>query len=418
MIRFLHAADAHIDSPLKGIEAHAGSPAEILRGATRRAFENLIQLAVDEQVDFLVLSGDIYDGDWRDYGTGLFFRAQMARLNDRDIPVYLISGNHDAASVISRKLSLPQNVHVFSTRTVESVEVPGHPVLIHGRGFPNRAVPENLALDYPPAVKGKFNLGLLHTSLTGRAGYDTYAPCSEADLHRKGYGYWALGHIHQPEVIHRDPWIVFSGNCQGRDAREAGPRGCWLVTVNDFLEVERVDWHSLDVVRWQVLRVDLTEAAEESEMLAHVSKAMSTAVKEAEGRLLAARIVLVGATPLHGWLHRGKHGVHAELLGRAQDFGDGMIWIERLDISTSPVYDLEQLAQRDALTGTVLKTLEEARMDLGELPGEVKEMLNALPPELLAEVESEWSENERVRTLEDVRAIILDALGTAGAHAS
>lgn len=233
MFRFIHAADPHLDSPLRGLEAHEGAPVDVLRRATRRAFENLIQLAIDEAVDFLVIAGDVYDGDWRDYSTGLFFRGQMARLNDKGIPVFLIAGNHDAASVVSKKLVLPGNVSVFSTRTAESKELEGLPVVIHGRGFPQREVTENIAKEYPDAVPSKFNLGLLHTSLTGRPGHDRYAPCSEEDLTTKGYGYWALGHIHQPEIISQDPWIVFAGNCQGRHVKETGARGCRLVTVND-----------------------------------------------------------------------------------------------------------------------------------------------------------------------------------------
>ncbi|GKT09473.1 DNA repair exonuclease [Desulforhabdus sp. TSK] len=418
MIRFIHAADAHIDSPMKGLEAHDGAPVDLLRGATRRAFENLIQLALDESIDFLALAGDLYDGDWKDYSTGLFLRGQLVRLRDRGIPVFLVSGNHDAASVITRKLSLPENVHFFSTRTAESVEVPGVPVVIHGRGFPNRAVPENLAEDYPPAVPGCFNLGLLHTSLTGRAGHDVYAPCTEADLRRKGYHYWALGHIHQPEVISRDPWMVFSGNCQGRDARETGPHGCRLVTVNDFLEVERVEPRDLDVVRWQVLEVDLAGITVEAEALRCAAQSMAEAVRGAEGRLVAARIVLKGATPLHGSLHREAQRWRAELLGRAQEQGDEALWIEQIKISTSPMYDLADLAERDALTKIVLETLEEARIDPGSFPPEVKEMLDVLPPEIRSEVESEWDESRNPAVLEEVRAIILDALGTKGGQAS
>ena len=414
MIRFIHAADAHIDSPLKGLEAHDGAPVDVLRGATRRAFENLIQLAIDENIDFLLIAGDLYDGDWKDYSTGLFFRGQMARLCDKNIPVYLIAGNHDAASLISRKLSLPDNVHTFSTRTAESKEVSGHPVVIHGHGFPNRAVPENLAVDYPAAVPNKFNLGLLHTSLTGRAGHDTYAPCSEKDLCQKGYGYWALGHIHQPEVICQDPWIVFAGSCQGRDARETGPHGCRLVTINDSLVVENVEWRELDVVRWQVLEIDLAGVTEETEALSRTSRAMADAVSEAEGRLVAARIVFTGATPLHGSLHRDANHWRAELLGRAQDQGDEAIWIERIKISTSPVYDLAQLAERDALTKIVLETLEQARIEPENFPDEIKEILDVLPPEVRSDVESDWGESHRATAIEDVRAIILDALETKG----
>lgn len=418
MIRFIHAADVHIDSPLKGLEAHEGAPVDVLRGATRRAFENLIQLAIDENIDFLVIAGDLYDEDWKDYSTGLFFRGQLARLRDKGILVYLIAGNHDAASVISKKLSLPENVHHFSTRTAESKEVAGHSVVIHGRGFPNRAVPENIVLDYPAAAPNKFNIGLLHTSLNGKVGHDTYAPCSETDLRQKGYGYWALGHIHQPEVISEDPWIVFAGNCQGRDAREVGPRGCRLVTVNDSLGVESAEWRDLDVVRWQVLEIILTGIAEKSEALSLVTKSMTSAVNRADGRLVAARIVFSGATPLHGSLHRETHQWRAELQGRAQDQGEKAIWIERIKISTSPMYDIAQLAERDALTKIVLETLDQARVEPVNFPDEIKEMLDILPPEVRSKVESDWGENQRETAMADVRAIILDALGTKGGQAS
>jgi exonuclease SbcD len=418
MMRFIHAADIHIDSPLRGLDAHDGAPVDALRGATRRAFQNLIQLAIDESIDFLVIAGDVYDGDWKDYSTGLFFRGQLARLREKNIPVYLIAGNHDAASVISKKLSLPENVYIFSTKMTESIEVAGHPVVIHGRGFPHRAVPENLALEYPAAVPDKFNIGLLHTSLTGRAGHDTYAPCSETDLRQKGYGYWALGHIHQPEIISQDPWIVFAGNCQGRDVREVGQRGCRLVTVNDLLEVENAQWHDLDVVRWQVLEIDLTGLTEESEALGRVTQSMTNAVSEAEGRLVAARIVFIGATPLHGSLHRETHRWQAELLGRAQDQGEEAIWIEQIKVSTSPVYDLVQLAERDALTKIVLDTIEQARIEPENLPADINEMLDILPPEVRREVESDWDENQCATAMDDVRAIILDALGTKGGQAS
>lgn len=418
MFRFIHAADLHLDSPLQGLETHEGAPVAQVRGATRRAFENLIRAAIDERVDFLVIAGDVYDGDWKDYSTGLFFRGQMVRLRDHGIPVFLIAGNHDAASVISRRLSLPENVSVFSTRTAESKELAGHPVVIHGRGFPNRAVPENLARDYPMAIPGKFNVGVLHTSLTGRANHDSYAPCSEQDLRDKGYGYWALGHSHQPEVVSREPWIVFAGNCQGRHVREVGPRGCWLVTVNDALVVKDAEYHTLDVVRWRVLSIDLTGVEVESEALRGVSEAMERAVATAEGRLVAARILLTGCTSLHGSLHREGQRWRAELLARAQDQGTEALWVERIQMESSPVYDVAQLAQRDALTQVVVEGLEQARAELRALPTEIEEMLGLLPPEVRGEIEAEWVEGRRDAVLNDVRAMILDALVTKGGPAA
>ena len=418
MFRFIHAADPHLDSPLRGLEVHEGAPVAILRGATRKAFENLVNLAIDEAVNFVVIAGDLYDGDWKDYSTGLFFRGQMVRLEAKKIPVYLIAGNHDAASVISKKLTLPENVHVFSTRTAETMEVPGLPAVIHGRGFPHRAVPENLALDYPTAVPGKFNLGLLHTSLTGRPDHDTYAPCSEQDLRNKGYGYWALGHIHQPEVISEDPWIVFAGNCQGRHARETGPRGCRLVTVKDSLEVASAEWRDLDVVRWQAVEVPLAGVENEAGAIKGIREALAGAVAAAEGRLLATRIHLTGATALHGSLHRDAQHWRAQVQALAQDFGEESVWVERLRVGTRPIYDLAELAARDALTKTVLETLETATHHLPALPDDITEMLDVLPPELRAEVAAEWDPDQRPALMEEVRAIILEALQTKGGKES
>jgi len=298
------------------------------------------------------------------------------------------------------------------------MEVPGIPVVIHGRGFPNRSVPENLVKEYPPAVTGKFNLGLLHTSLTGRPGHDNYAPCSVADLSDKGYGYWALGHIHQPEVISQDPWIVFSGNCQGRHARETGPRGCRLVTVNESLSVENAEFKALDVVRWQIIELDLTSVSEESEAMRLISEAMTKAVSEADHRLLAARIILTGATPLHGSLIREGPRWRAELLGRAQDHGPEALWIEQIKIETKPVYDVSQLAERDALTKQVVTSLEGEGNDLITLPIDILEMLDVLPIEVRNRIDKEWISGNRAAILDDVRSIVLDALVTKGGQAS
>ena len=414
MFRFIHAADPHLDSPLQGLEAHEGAPVAVLRGATRRAFENLVNLAIEESVDFVVIAGDLYDGDWKDYSTGLFFRGQMIRLQAKGIPVYLICGNHDAASVISKKLTLPENVHEFSTKTAESKEVPGLEAVIHGRGFPHRAVPENLAVKYPAAVPGRFNLGLLHTSLTGSPEHDTYAPCSEQDLRDKCYGYWALGHIHQPAVISKEPWIVFAGNCQGRHARETGPRGCRLVTVNDSLEVESAEWRDLDVLRWQAVEVALDGVVDDAAALARIREGLSGATRAADGRLVAARINLTGATALHGGLHREAEHWRAQVQAIAQDFGEDAVWIERVRVGTSPVYDLAQLAERDGLTKTVLETLETANTELATLPDDISEMLDVLPPEVRADVAGEWESAQRPALMGDVRSIILEALKTKG----
>jgi DNA repair protein SbcD/Mre11 len=211
---------------------------------------------------------------------------------------------------------------------------------------------------------------------------------------------------------------VFAGNCQGRHARETGPRGCRLVTVNDSLGVKSAEWRDLDVVRWNELKVDLTGIDEEAGALTRTSEAMGNAVANADGRLVAARIVLTGTTSLHGSLHRDDQRWHAEILARAQDQGAEALWIERIRIATTPVYDVAQLVQRDALTRIVVENLDQAHANLEVLPPEIGEMLAVLPPEVRHEVEVEWSSEQRNAVLDDVRAVILEALGTKGGETS
>jgi DNA repair exonuclease SbcCD nuclease subunit len=214
--RFLHAADIHLDSPLKGLAGQEGNAAERVRTATREAFYQLVSLAIEEKVDFLIIAGDLYDGDWRDYKTGLYFVAQIGRLNKADIPVYLLHGNHDAESQITKRLDLPDNVHVFSTRKPETFEMGDLRLALHGQSFRTRDMKDNLVPDYPAPVSDTFNIGVLHTGLGGMGGHANYAPCSLDDLVNNGYDYWALGHVHQFALLHERPHVVFPGNLQGR----------------------------------------------------------------------------------------------------------------------------------------------------------------------------------------------------------
>ena len=255
-MRFIHAADLHIDSPLRGLDRYEGAPVERLRGATRAAMVGLVDLAVEEAGAFVLLAGDVYDRDWPDFRTGLFFREQMVRLERAGIPVLMVQGNHDAQGRITRSLKLPDNVTLFSSRTAQTVRLESCGVAVHGRSFPEREVSEDWVPDYPDPIPGVFNIGLLHTSLTGRPGHDPYAPTDLAALRAKGYDYWALGHVHQREVVHEQtPRVLFSGNLQGRHANETGPKGCELVTV----EGGRVESRpvALDTVRWSRLTLDL-----------------------------------------------------------------------------------------------------------------------------------------------------------------
>ena len=323
-MRFLHAADLHLDSPLRGLDRYPGAPVERLRGATRRALEWLVDRALAEPVDFVLLAGDVYDRDWQDFHTGLFFREQMVRLDRAGIPVFMVQGNHDAQGVISRQLPLPANCHVFSSRAAQTERLDGLACAIHGRSFRDRVEDADLVPSYPDPVPGWFNIGLLHTSLTGRAGHDPYAPTDLAALTAKGYDYWALGHVHARELVAESPRIVFPGNLQGRHANETGPKGCELVSVSaGRIEAEFVP---LDSVRWGQVTLDL-DGIDRLEGLAEPFRAgLAPLLAGAGDRLHAVRVNLRGCTPLHqtgGQPPRDPGGGHPRR-GPGPDGGRGL----------------------------------------------------------------------------------------------
>lgn len=295
-VTLLHAADIHLDSPLRGLDG-LGDPDVVtrLRQASREALGNLVDLAIDRRVDALIIAGDTYDGDSEDFQTGRFFVRAMGRLHDEGIPVLMVAGNHDAESVITRTLTLPSNVFVFPTDRPSMHEVADIGVVFHGQGFPDKAVKTNLLRGYAPAVPGSINVGILHTSLGGYARHDTYAPCSVQELAAKGYDYFALGHIHKREVLATDDvTAAFCGNLQGRHIRETGAKGAYLVTVAPDRAAE-LEFVELDVARWDMLTVDISTAADFDEALGATAAAFAEAKARAGPRVLATRVTLVGS---------------------------------------------------------------------------------------------------------------------------
>lgn len=353
---FLHAADLHLDSPLRGLEADA--PADRIRNATRQALVNLVDLALAERVAFVLLAGDLYDGDWEDWPTGHFLVGQLGRLTRAGIPVFAISGNHDAQSVLTRRLPWPDGATLFDTAAAHSVAVPGLDVVVHGQGFAQRAVTQNLARAYPEPVTGKLNIGLLHTACGLHE--DDYAPCSVEQLAGHGYQYWALGHVHARGELNGHPnWVVFPGNLQGRHINEEGPKGATLVRVSGGRM--SLEHRTLDVVRWARIPVDLAGADDLEAVGARVRAGLLAATEMAEGRLLAARVVLGGAALSHASLARDPEAtreiVRAELLGLG--LGE-QVWLEKVEVATRPSHDLAAWRAGSDAAATLLRAVEAA----------------------------------------------------------
>jgi DNA repair exonuclease SbcCD nuclease subunit len=331
---FLHAADLHLGSPFKGLSLRDENLAARLAGASREAFTDLIDRALEEQIAFAIFAGDIFDGDWRDASIALFFNRQIARLAKAGIPIFLLKGNHDADSVVTRSLVLPDLARQFPTRRPGSFELPDLRVVLHGRGFADRAESENLARAYPAPIPGWFNIGVLHSSLDGRPGHAAYAPCTLDDLRAKNYDYWALGHVHAHEVAAQDPWVVFPGNLQGRSIRETGPKGAVLVDVEDGRAAppRRL---IVDRARFAEIALDAAAHDDAASLLRAVEAQARIEVEQAEGRLLALRIRIGGASPLHGQLAADPARWRDEIEAAAQRAHED-IALERFILETAP----------------------------------------------------------------------------------
>ena len=332
--RFLHAADIHLDSPLHGLARYDGVPVDEIRGATRAAFDNLVQYAIDEAVDFVVIAGDLFDGDWKDMGTGLYFARAMGRLHQVDIPVFVLAGNHDAASVLTKSVPWPPNVRQFASRKPETHRIERLMVAVHGQSFANAAVSENLALAYPEREEHAFNIGVLHTALAGRPGHASYAPCTVDDLRTKGYDYWALGHVHDHEVACEDPYVVFPGNIQGRTIRETGPKGAVLVEVTNR-EVTSVTPIELDVIRWARVEVDCSNASADAVLPLMREALVRAHTGLSAGRPMVARLVLAGETEAAGELQDKASGLRDEARALAAAIS-AELWIEKVQVRMSP----------------------------------------------------------------------------------
>ncbi|HEY1944817.1 MAG TPA: DNA repair exonuclease [Roseiarcus sp.] len=381
--RFLHVADVHLDSPLRSLSLRDPELASLIGNATRTALMRIVDLCLEERVDALLLAGDLYDGDQTSMKTARFLADQLGRLAEANIPTFVIRGNHDALSKITRELVLPERVKVFGGRAdVASVEraASEFPVVIHGLSYTHAQAPESLVAKYKAPVAGAVNIGLMHTSLGGSPGHDVYGPCSVEDLNATGFAYWALGHIHKRAVYRGAATVVMPGAPQGRDVNEAGAKTATLVTIGDDRSV-RLEERLTSQAEFERVEVDVDGVSEWRDLAGAISRALEAARERARSAHLVTRLRLTGATPLAWRIRRDADLLTTEAQQRAARTGD--CWVEQLDVACrppsanasdgiGPVGELGRLMEDNVLKSDAF------RADLVDL---AEELSKKLPPE-------------------------------------
>ncbi|MDF1609424.1 DNA repair exonuclease [Hoeflea sp. YIM 152468] len=399
--RFIHTADIHLDSPLKSLALRNPDLAGLIGAATRAAFSAIVDLCIAEQVDALLIAGDLYDGDQTSMKTARFLADELGRLASAEIRTFIIRGNHDALSRVSKELVLPDLVKLFGGRPDHVLidRAPGEkPVAIHGLSFANPAAPDSLLPKYRPAVPDAINIGMMHTSLGGAPGHDPYAPCSPSDLQATGYTYWALGHIHKRTVLSGPTTIVMPGMPQGRDINEDGPKSVTLVTIDDHGTVNLEERHTA-LAEFTRVTIDATGLTQWNQLAERISSALTSSRSGSAAAELVVRLGVSGETSLAWRMRRDADLLMAEAEQRAARIGS--LWVEKLEIHAEPPH----LAGKPAndplheLTALIDTTILGSEAYGAALSGISDNLLSQLPPDLrnLFGTDEEQSLQSRMR---------------------
>jgi len=361
---FVHAADLHLDSPFKGISELSNELRGELTEATFSAFNKIIDFCIEKQVDFLLISGDIYDGADKSLRAQLRFRDGLKRLTEAGINAYIAHGNHDPLSGWSANLDWPKNIHIFCGDSVEEVifEKDGEKIAqLYGISYPKRDIKANLALQFPPKTENSpFTIGVLHCNVGSDTGHEPYAPCTLDDLLSKKYDYWALGHIHKKTILNDgDPLVVYPGDPQGLNPKETGPKGCFLVNV-DEKGCPAPAFIAVDSIRWFKKELSIESLHTEQELITEMYDSIEKIREEADGRSSICRIILSGRSSLHSVITR--KGILDDLAKGIRETEEGekrFVWLDSIVDNTYSEIDRESLLEREDFISDLVNLFEE-----------------------------------------------------------
>lgn len=367
--RFLHAADLHLDSPFRGLSKAPAAVRGALQESTFAALRSLTELAIGEEVDFVVVAGDLYDEVDSSLRAQLTLAKEWSKLHEHGIAVYAIHGNHDHMGGQRATLSMPESVHIFGPEAMSgkpayrrSGELAAY---IYGQSYGKRAVTDNIASSYRPSAEAPFHIALLHANVGGDPVHDAYAPCTLRELTASGFHYWALGHIHTRAILHQYPHVVYPGNVQGRHPRETGARGCYIVDVSGTGDVQ-LNFRPLDAVRWIEGAVSIVGISGESELLEKLLEVSYELASREEGRPVMIRLKLTGEGPLHSKLADGT--IVADMLEALQaehaiEDTTSWIFVYELEQHTFEPLDWRALEEEESFAGELLRLAGRLKSD-------------------------------------------------------
>ncbi len=409
---FIHTADLHLDSPFSGLRQVDGEIADLLKDATFRAFDNVVELALKNKVDFLLVAGDVYDAADRSLRAQLKFADGLKKLANAGIRSFVCHGNHDPLDGWIASLQWPEEVHIFGSEfETVSVALGGEDVvLIHGISYPHSQINDSFGRGFKRQGSQPFQIGLFHCSVGSDPAHETYAPRTLSELVAANLDYWALGHVHRHRVLKDGhPFITYPGTTQGRHIRETGPRGCLLVQVSGSGEVS-ARFEPVDCVRWSSSELQIDDLETEGDLIEALERTCDEIGDEAQGRPAVVRITLSGRGELHAMLRRPQ--VVEDLTERLRVTGlesAPAVMVEQIQVRTNTPIDLDSRRKSADFLGEVLRLIENTR----EKPTRLQEMISELYDDRRGRRFLETpAEGELLELLSEVESMCVDELVT------
>ncbi|WP_078552609.1 metallophosphoesterase family protein [Bacillus alkalicellulosilyticus] len=400
-IRFIHTADLHLDSPFKGMSHLPSTLLERIQESTFTSFQSIVTKAIAEQVDFLLVCGDVFDEKTRSLRAQSFFKKQCQRLYEHKIAVFVIHGNHDHLSGQWVSLDWPDNVYFFGGEVSCQRYITQNNVVVHLYGFSykQREVEENMTSYYRKTAEADFHIGLLHGQAEGMGGHHNYAPFTIAELEAIDFDYWALGHIHQRQSLNST--IIYPGNIQGRHRNEQGEKGCLLVEMNEH-DHRQLFISTADII-WEELYVEITGLDSEQQLI-DVLELKKDEHRKDVGVMM--HIVFIGHGPLHMFLSEQSNIEEVlSILNEDENPEVNFVWFCSHDQKTTGNWNRETLKETHDFLGELLKVSETIQTGSGEaLFKELVEHRKA------KKYMTKWSNDEMKQIIKDAETYVVEEL--------
>ncbi|WP_372802964.1 metallophosphoesterase family protein [Paracoccus seriniphilus] len=391
MTKILHTADIHLDSPLRSLAMRDEGLREVVRTATRTAFTRIVDAALSHEVAALLISGDLFDGAERSAKTGAFLTGQLDRLREAGIAVFYIKGNHDAENPITGEVKLPENVHVFDGRGGKK-RLGDRDIWIHGVSFSGRHAPDSLLPKFHAPEPDAINIAMMHTSLAGAEGHDTYAPCALADLTAAGFDYWALGHVHKRQIHSSAPWVVMPGIPQGRDIGEAGPKSATLLHLSDGgITIEEIPTSAAEFLEH---RLDVSPCSGDDELRSHLRATLQDIAGRLNSDAGLLRLRLTGRSERRWQILRDAD----QWAETARDMAaeTGAIWLDKISFDLDPTEEGTDTASAVNELAALMNDIRSEPGFAAEITATLSAMLSELPAHRRAHVAADEATAERL----------------------